>query len=115
MAMCSKCIILNILFLIIKLYVDFIIFFKCSSTVFETEDGMNVSRVVLETLIPNTWIAVDLLNVWTMILNYEEGLKTRVNAKKVYFNVIVLVIFSSIYFIYLKRLESINNKRFLSL
>ncbi|KAL4575958.1 hypothetical protein LXL04_012045 [Taraxacum kok-saghyz] len=60
------------------------------STVFETEDGMNVSRVVLETLIPNTWIAVDLLNVWTMILNYEEGLKTRVNAKKVYFNVIVL-------------------------
>ncbi|KAL4566080.1 hypothetical protein LXL04_030190 [Taraxacum kok-saghyz] len=60
------------------------------SIVFETEDGMNVSRVVLETLIPNTWIAVDLLNVWTMILNYEEGLKTRVNAKKVYFNVIVL-------------------------
>ncbi|KAL4574180.1 hypothetical protein LXL04_021006 [Taraxacum kok-saghyz] len=60
------------------------------STVFETEDGMNVSRVVLETLIPNTWIAVDLLNVWTMILNYEEGLKTRANAKKVYFNVIVL-------------------------
>ncbi|KAL4590128.1 hypothetical protein LXL04_003048 [Taraxacum kok-saghyz] len=60
------------------------------STVFETEDGMNVSRVVMETLIPNTWIAVDLMNVWTMILNYEEGLKTRVNPKKVYFNVIVL-------------------------
>ncbi|KAL4574995.1 hypothetical protein LXL04_021835 [Taraxacum kok-saghyz] len=60
------------------------------STVFETEDGINVSRVVMETLIPNTWIVVDLLNVWTMILNYEEGLKTRVNAKKVYFNVIVL-------------------------
>jgi len=69
---------------------------------------MNVSRVVLETLIPNTWIAVDLLNVWTMILNYEEGLKTRANAKKVYFNVIVLVIFSSIYFIYLKKNTNIN-------
>ncbi|KAL4557141.1 hypothetical protein LXL04_035313 [Taraxacum kok-saghyz] len=47
-------------------------------------------QVVMETLIPNTWIALDLLNVWTMILNYEEGLKTRVNPKNVYFNVIVL-------------------------
>ncbi|KAL4562074.1 hypothetical protein LXL04_034265 [Taraxacum kok-saghyz] len=64
--------------------------YKMAMCIFETEDGMNVSRVVMETLIPNTWIAVDLLNVWTMILNYEEGLKTRVNPKKVYFNVIVL-------------------------
>ncbi|KAL4579716.1 hypothetical protein LXL04_015877 [Taraxacum kok-saghyz] len=60
------------------------------SVVFETEDGMKVRRVVMETMIPNTWIVVDLLNVWTTILNYEEGLKTKVNAKKVYFNVIVL-------------------------
>ncbi|KAI3514006.1 hypothetical protein L1887_12322 [Cichorium endivia] len=58
--------------------------------VFETKDGMQVSRILMETMIPNTCVALNVIDIWIFILNHEEWLKTKHKPKKVYCNVIHL-------------------------
>ncbi|KAI3688685.1 hypothetical protein L2E82_46445 [Cichorium intybus] len=44
----------------------------------------------METMIPNTCVALNVIDIWIFILNHEEWLKTKHKPKKVYCNVIHL-------------------------
>ncbi|KAL4575467.1 hypothetical protein LXL04_022311 [Taraxacum kok-saghyz] len=55
--------------------------------VWELPDGSCISRIVLESLMPDTWIAIDAINAWTIVLNYEEFVKAKDLPTMVYLSV----------------------------
>ncbi|KAL4564247.1 hypothetical protein LXL04_028304 [Taraxacum kok-saghyz] len=59
--------------------------------VWELPDGSCISRIVLESLMPDTWIAIDAINAWTIVLNYEEFVKAKDLPTMVYLSVYKVV------------------------
>ncbi|KAL4561883.1 hypothetical protein LXL04_034065 [Taraxacum kok-saghyz] len=45
--------------------------------IFELPDGSCMSRIVMESLILDTWVAIDVLSAWSIVLNHEEELKSK--------------------------------------
>ncbi|XP_071695838.1 uncharacterized protein [Rutidosis leptorrhynchoides] len=52
--------------------------------VFEHSSGLQVVRVMVESLIPDLMVHVGVIDAWACILNHEEGLKTHGSKKKVF-------------------------------
>ncbi|KAL4572917.1 hypothetical protein LXL04_019705 [Taraxacum kok-saghyz] len=55
--------------------------------IFELPDGSCMSRIVMESLMPDTWVAIDVLNVWSIVLNHEEEVKSKEVPNRVFLSV----------------------------
>ncbi|KAK1419571.1 hypothetical protein QVD17_28767 [Tagetes erecta] len=45
---------------------------KC---IFSTMKGFGIGKVIVEEFAPNEWLPVGLIDIWSIVLNYEEHLK----------------------------------------
>ena len=45
----------------------------------------------MESLMPDTWVAIDVLNAWSIVLNHEEELKSKDVPNRVFLSVFRVV------------------------
>lgn len=58
-----------------------------SFPIFMTEDGCFTTRVVMESFTTETWVAVDAIDAWCLVMNYEESLKSPSSLSRIFFNI----------------------------